>query len=107
MQGLPTVSYGDWNYYSFGVPTNNPSVLSANLIYNVPDFAHSIQIGWAGDYSYTAPTNVAAVPELSTWAMMLIAFVVVAIRIRLPVISLNKRGRVAGGLVHIPPLRPT
>jgi hypothetical protein len=42
------------------------------LLYSIPEGATSIQIGWDGPGVYTA--TVPAVPEPSTWAMLLIGF---------------------------------
>lgn len=40
--------------------------------YLIPVDASYIQFSWLGPYSYTAPDSVAAVPEVSTWVMMII-----------------------------------
>ena len=42
------------------------------LLYSIPEGATSIQIGWDGPGVYTPTTP--AVPEPSTWAMLLIGF---------------------------------
>ena len=78
VQGLPTVSFNPDPYgfsYSFSSypPLDSPSTIFADLIYDVPDGAHRVQVGWVGDYSYAAPA-VPPVPEPSTWAMLLIGF---------------------------------
>jgi len=46
---------------------------TVDLEFLVPENAYSIQIGWDGPGIYTAP-QVAAVPEPSTWLMMLLGF---------------------------------
>jgi hypothetical protein len=40
------------------------------LVFTLPANADSVQFGWFGDYNYFPP----AVPEPSTWAMLLIGF---------------------------------
>jgi hypothetical protein len=45
-----------------------------DLKYVVPAGAHYIQIGWLGGYEYTPPSIASAVPEPSTWAMMILGF---------------------------------
>jgi hypothetical protein len=46
------------------------SSVTFDLIFTIPANDSDIQLGWVGPYSYVAP----AVPEPSTWAMMLIGF---------------------------------
>jgi PEP-CTERM motif-containing protein len=53
---------------SCNTAAQNSDVL-LDLTYIIPPGASSIQIAWAGPYSYTPP-----VPEPSTWAMLLLGF---------------------------------
>ena len=56
---------------------NGPPTLrsyTVELDFVVPENAYSIQIGWNGNGVYTPPEMAAAVPEPSTWAMMLLGF---------------------------------
>jgi hypothetical protein len=58
--------------YSLGSPPlSNGATL---LVYTVPDGADSVQLEFLGSYNYTPPTITDAVPEPSTWAMLLIGF---------------------------------
>jgi hypothetical protein len=49
-----------------GPPTNY------NLTFTLPE--GFIELGWTDYYQYTPPTEIGAVPEPSTWAMLLIGF---------------------------------
>jgi hypothetical protein len=58
--------------YSLGAP---PSSNGASLLlYTVPDGAESVQLEFLGPHLYRPPTITEAVPEPSTWAMLLIGF---------------------------------
>ena len=62
--------------FYFGHPPNPPPLrtYTVDLEFVVPDNAYSIQIGWTGRGDYLA----AAVPEPSTWAMMILGFLGIA-----------------------------
>jgi hypothetical protein len=50
------------------------------MLYTIPEGGDGVQVAWysnppfSGSGSYTAPTNVGAVPEASTWAMLIVGF---------------------------------
>ncbi len=64
-----TITYDDWPWGDVTPPT-----ITVDLIYTIPTGASSIQLGWFGDFSYSPPTIATAVPEPSTWAMLLLGF---------------------------------
>jgi hypothetical protein len=55
----------------FAFPAPLGSSVTFELEFAVGEF---FQFGWTGPFVYTPPTYVGAVPEPSTWAMMLIGF---------------------------------
>jgi hypothetical protein len=48
----------------------SPGALTVSLTFTIPNGDSEIQLGWSSPYAYTAPM----VPEISTWAMLLIGF---------------------------------
>jgi len=60
----------DFYAVSFGTP---PDPVSFDLTYTIPVGSNSIQIAWSNG-EYIPPTLLTAVPELSTWAMMILGF---------------------------------
>jgi hypothetical protein len=60
----------DWAYPAY---SETPTRIDLTA-FVIPNDAHFIQFSWLGPYEYESPV-VAAVPEISTWAMMLIGFV--------------------------------
>ena len=64
--------------------------------YLIPDDVEYINFRWLGPLTYNAPESVAAVPELSTWAMLLIGFAVIAafrrgVRLTDPMVPVSDR----------------
>ncbi|QHO76692.1 hypothetical protein ACH79_32740 [Bradyrhizobium sp. CCBAU 051011] len=72
-QGVASISFATpshgWDHQngSKGAPLNSSQIFS--LLYEIPAGATAYQIGWDGPGIYTP-----AVPEPSTWAMLLIGF---------------------------------
>jgi hypothetical protein len=60
-------------------PSCAPAPVTYTLTYTLPAGDTSIQIGWYGQAEYTAPALAGAVPEPSTWAMLLIGFAAIGI----------------------------
>ena len=48
----------------------NASSVTVDMTYLIPNGVSTIQLGWVGDFQYTAP----AVPEPSTWVLMILGF---------------------------------
>jgi PEP-CTERM motif-containing protein len=75
-QGTVAVTYDPsvfpWQQGSLGATLGSSQTFGLQFL--VPDGATGIQIGWDGPGRYMPP-NVAAVPEPSTWAMMILGFV--------------------------------
>jgi hypothetical protein len=76
----PTSDPYNWVPFNLAyVVTSDPStvppiITTVRLLFVVPDNQYSIQIGFSGDGIYTPPSISSAVPEPSTWAMLLIGF---------------------------------
>jgi hypothetical protein len=71
----PMTGVADSSFCLYTYPATSCSfqVVPPNIVdltYAIPDGADSIQLAWFGHYSYVAPD----VPELSTWAMMILGF---------------------------------
>lgn len=60
----------DWAY----PPGGNTPVTYDLTSFIIPNDANYIQFSWLGPTEYTPPAVVAAVPETSTWVMLLIGF---------------------------------
>ncbi|WP_063993632.1 hypothetical protein [Bradyrhizobium sp.] len=75
---LVNTNRSDPIYYAspFEFDFSGDNSLSAHIYdlrhYVIPVSANYIQFSWLGPYSYTASDSVVAVPELSTWAMMIL-----------------------------------
>ena len=74
------------------------------LLYTVPNTGF-IEIGWVDVTNYTAPAYVGAVPEPSTWAMMLLGFAALGI-VRFYRQPLRRIGRLENVLQHSPRVQP-
>lgn len=62
--------------FELGQCVNLP-IVSTDLRFLIPDGAQSIQLSWFGPYTYTPPAFASAIPETSTWGMMIMGFVCV------------------------------
>lgn len=63
----------NWVPFAGFVDPDNYSPLSVTLQFTVPSNSDGVQVSWFGSYEYFAP-QVAAVPEPSIWAMMILGF---------------------------------
>jgi hypothetical protein len=68
----PAPVFTTWPCFVFGCSVPVPTAYSVELIVTMPSDQTQVSISWGGPYRYAAP--VAPVPELSTWAMLLIGF---------------------------------
>ncbi|WP_083219109.1 PEP-CTERM sorting domain-containing protein [Bradyrhizobium icense] len=57
-----------------GCIPDTPPTLVERLLFLVPAGATELQLAFTGPYSYQPPNVTAAVPEASTWAMMILGF---------------------------------
>ena len=85
-QGLLGINWGPLGFFSATNPTwysscftagcmpATPPTITERLLFTVPEDATQLQLGFTGQYGYAAPIIMAAVPEPSTWAMLLIGF---------------------------------
>jgi hypothetical protein len=60
--------------FSDGCIPDTPLTVIEELLFVVPAGATELQLGFTGPYFYQPPDFAAAVPEPSTWAMLLIGF---------------------------------
>jgi hypothetical protein len=73
--GMPVVGVGPLQGNTIGVICAEPTCTYPPEHYNLEYGAGgSFYIGWSGAYVYTPPAIAAAVPEPSTWAMMVLGF---------------------------------
>jgi hypothetical protein len=83
--GAPSVGYrGEFPRQAFGstLPALPGSSMTFDLVYSISSDPR-FMIGWdSAGYIYT-PSPMSAVPELSSWALMLLGFVAIAFRKRL------------------------
>jgi hypothetical protein len=60
--------------FTAGCTPEMPPIVTERLLFTAPEDATQLQLGFTGRYAYTPPLVTTAVPEPSTWAMLLIGF---------------------------------